>query len=148
MISKINYAKENLEIFPGVYIPKERDAINTRPPTKEINLVINLEEKGLVVIAGCAHHGLDNIINDAKLLFQNKLPVYALLGGLHLKNSKEEEIIEIISSLKDSGLRVLAPNHCTGFNALMIMAQTFPKETKLVSKTDTGTFHTGKTINL
>lgn len=148
LISKINYVKENLEIFPGVYIPQERDTINTPKLTKEINLVINLEGRGLIIIVGCAHHGLANIINDVKSLFQNRIPIYALFGGLHLKDAEEKEIIEIVNSLKDLGLKILAPNHCTGFNAIRTMAQTFPKEMEVVSKTDTGTFHTGKTIEL
>jgi len=147
-MSNINYVKEDLELFPGIYIPKERDTINSPEPTKEIDIVINLEKKGLVIIVGCAHHGLFNIINDAKLLFQNRIPVYAILGGLHLKGNNEEEIIKIVNFLKESGIKILAPNHCTGFNALRIMAKVLSKEMELVSKTDTGTFHTGMEIRL
>jgi len=147
-ISNINYVKKELEILPGVWIPKERETINTPKVTKEINLVINLTGKGLVVIVGCAHHGLPTIINDAKAIFQNKIPVYALLGGFHLKDTSRKEIIKIISSLKKSGLKVLAPNHCTGFNALRVMAEAFPQETELTTNTGNGTFHTGMTIEL
>lgn len=148
LISDINYARENLEIFPGIYIPQERKTINSPVPTKEINMVINLERKGIVIIVGCAHHGLVNIINDAMSIFKGRIPVYAILGGLHLKDSNKEEIINIVSFLKDSGLKILAPNHCTGSGALRIMAQAFPQEMKLVINTDTGSFHTGRTIQL
>lgn len=144
----INYADKDLEIFSGIFIPKERKTINTSAITKEINLVINLESKGLVIIVGCAHHGLINIINDANSLFQNKIPVYAVLGGFHLKDSDKEEVIKIVNFLKESGVKILAPNHCTGFNALRIMTQTIPKEMRLVSRTDTGTLHTGMEIRL
>lgn len=148
LMSKINYVQKDTEIFSGVWIPKERATVNTPKVTKEINLVINLEGKGLVIITGCAHHGFSNLIDDAKTLFQHKLPVYALLGGFHLKDTGEKEIIKIVNSLKKSGLKILAPNHCTGFRALKIMAERFPTEMKLVRNTDTGTFHTGKMINL
>lgn len=148
LLFKVRYIKENLEIFPGIWIPKERKTINTLYSTKEINLVINLEKRGLVLIVGCAHHGLSNVIHDARSLFQNKIPVYALLGGLHLKDTKEKEIIKIVNSLKEIGLKILAPNHCTGFKALRIMAEKFPDEMKLVINTDPGTFHTGRTIGL
>lgn len=148
LMSKINYVQKDMEIFPGVWIPKERDTINTPKQTKEINLVVNLERRGLVIIIGCAHHGIPDLINDAKALFQHKLPIYALLGGFHLKDTGEKEIIKIVNSLKESGLKILAPNHCTGFSALRIMAERFPTEMQLVINTDTGTFHTGKMINL
>ncbi len=148
IISKIHYVKKDLEIFPGIYVLQERDAINTSKLTKEISLVVNLEGKGLVIIVGCAHQGLINIINNVKFFSQNKIPIYALFGGLHLKDTKEEEIIEIINSLKNSGLKILAPNHCIGFSALKMMSQTFSQEMKLTNNTSTGTFHTGKTIEL
>lgn len=148
VMSDVNYIEKDLEIFPGVWIPKERKTTNTPKVTKEINLVINLEGKGLVVIVGCAHHGLQNLINDASSLFKNKVPIYALLGGLHLKDTKEEEIIKIVNSLKGFGLKILAPNHCTGFRALKIMAERFPREMELVANTDTGTFYTGMKIEL
>lgn len=146
VMPKVTHPKETLEIFPGIWVPKERETINTPKSTKEINLVINVEGKGLVVVVGCSHHGLSNVISDAKSLFQNRLPIYALLGGLHLKDTSKEEIITIINSFKGSGLKLLAPNHCTGFNALTIMAETFPEEMRLVANSDTGTFHTGAMI--
>ena len=147
-LSNVNYVKENRIVFSGVYIPKERDTINSPKETKEINLVINLEGKGLVIIVGCAHHGLSNIVKDAKLLFQNKVPLYALTGGFHLKDAEDKEIVETVDYLKASGLKILAPNHCTGFNALKIMTQAFPAGLKFVANTYTGSFHTGTSLAL
>lgn len=144
----VHSLKERLEIFPGVWIPQERETINSPKPTKEINVVINLEGRGLVVVVGCAHHGLFNMISDAKSLAQNKVPLYALLGGFHLKDTEPEEMIKMVNSLKESGWKILAPNHCTGFKALKMMAEKLPDEMKQVVNTDTGTFHTGMALNL
>lgn len=129
VMSDVNYIEEDLEIFPGVWIPKERKTINTPKVTKEIN-------------------GLQNLIDDASSLFKNEIPIYALFGGLHLKDTEEEEIIRVVSSLKKSGLKILAPNYCTGFRALKIMAERFPREMELVANTDTKTFYTGMKIEL
>lgn len=146
LISKKIYPQQSLEIFPGIFTPAERKTINSPFPTKEINLVINLEKKGLVIIVGCSHHGLLNIINDAQSLFANKIPLYALLGGFHLKDTDEKEIIKIIDFFKKSGLKFLAPNHCTGFKALKIMTEEFSESMSLIKGTATGNFHTGITI--
>lgn len=145
-ISNICFVTKNLEIFPGIYLPQERDTVNYRTPTKEINLVINLEKKGLVIIVGCAHHGLTNIINDAMKLFNGKIPIYALIGGLHLKDANKKEITEILKYFKKTGLKKLAPNHCTGFEAIKIISQNYP-EIEII-KTVSGTFHTGQVLEL
>lgn len=148
-ISNINYATTQKEIFPGIWIPKERESTtNAKKPTKEINLVINLENKGLVIIVGCSHHGLKNIINDALNLFDSKIPLYGLIGGLHLKDNSPEEINQILDDLQKYNFQVITPNHCTGFKALKIITNKFEKETKLIQQSDSGTFHTGMSIEL
>ena len=48
---------------------------------EEQSLVARLKDKGLVVITGCGHPGLDWILNMAQRVGGE--PVYALVGGLH-----------------------------------------------------------------
>lgn len=144
----IQHVDKDTEIFPGIWLPKERVTLNRKYQTRETNLVINLKNKGLVVIVGCSHHGLINIIDDAKSLFSNKVPIYALIGGLHLKESTNKEIIDIVKFLIKEKIQILGPNHCTGFKAIRIMAELLPKEIKTIINTDTGTFHTGMTMVL
>lgn len=147
-IPNIIFATEQKEIFPNIWVSKERDSINSNKPTKEINLIINLENKGLVVIVGCSHHGLENIIQDAKQLFDSKIPMYALIGGLHLKDNSSEEINQILNNLEKYNFKIIAPNHCTGFNALKIITDRFIEETTLIKNSDSGVFHTGMSIEL
>ena len=143
----LNYVTTDREIFPGIFIPKEADTINSPKPTKEINIVVNLKDKGLVVIVGCAHHGIVNLVNNAKNLLPD-VPVYALVGGLHLKDSDEQEIIANIDFLKNSGIQIVAPNHCTGFKAVSMMAQMIPDKVERVINSPSGTLHTGMTLPL
>lgn len=147
-IPNIVFATEQKEIFPGIWISKEEDSINSNKPTKEINLVINLENKGLVVVVGCSHHGLENIIQNAKKLFNSEVPMYGLIGGFHLKDNSSEEIDQILINLKKYDFKIIAPNHCTGFNALKIITEKFKKETLLIKNSDSGAFHTGMSIEL
>lgn len=49
--------------------------------TDEQSLAVNVAGKGIVLIIGCGHQGVEQIITRARLLFQE--PLYALVGGLH-----------------------------------------------------------------
>lgn len=147
-IPNIIFATKEKEIIPGIWVTKEEDSINSSKPTKEINLVINLENKGLVIIVGCSHHGLENIINNARKLFNSEIPMYGLIGGFHLKDNSPEEINQILDNLKKYNFKIIAPNHCTGFNALKIITDKFVQETVLIKDSDSGAFHTGMSIDL
>jgi 7,8-dihydropterin-6-yl-methyl-4-(beta-D-ribofuranosyl)aminobenzene 5'-phosphate synthase len=144
----VHPVRENKEIVPGLWVVKEQPTINTYHKTHEINIVAHLEGKGLVVIVGCAHHGLPTIIADAKSAFNNQIPVYALIGGLHLKNARHEEITDIIKLFTEEQIQLLLPNHCTGFQPITQLVNAMPHQTAFISKTASGTFHTGKTFEL
>jgi len=49
--------------------------------TLEQSLAIHVEGKGLVLIVGCGHPGIQRIVERAEKLFD--LPIYAIIGGLH-----------------------------------------------------------------
>lgn len=144
--TNVHPVTSNIEIIPGLWVTKERPTLNSPHKTNEINLVAHLEGKGLVVIVGCSHHGLPNIIADAKNAFHNQIPIYALIGGLHLKNSTAEEIANIITLFTQEKIQLLLPNHCTGFGPIKRLVDEMPLQTKLISSTASGTFHTGQTV--
>ena len=146
-LTKIHYLEQPQEIFPGMLVPAEQETINSPYPTKEINLVIELESRGLVIIVGCAHHGLNNLLEQAQTLCPGT-PIYALIGGFHLKDTPEQEINATIAYLRQLDIKILAPNHCTGFNAIRAMAQQFPEAMQYVLEGPTGTLHTGMTLYL
>ncbi len=50
--------------------------------TLEQSLVVNVAGKGLVVIVGCGHPGVERILERASQIFQQ--PIYGIIGGLHL----------------------------------------------------------------
>ena len=79
---------------------------------KEQSLIIN-SEKGLVVITGCAHPGVVNIIKKAKEMFPQK-EVYLVLGGFHLAGASDFELKSIINDFKKLGTKKVAPCHCSG----------------------------------
>ena len=89
-------------------------------------LVINIKDKGLVIISGCAHAGIINTIRYAQQI-TGLAKVYAILGGFHLAGKEFEKRIEpTIEELKKINPELVVPSHCTGWRALSSIAQAFP----------------------
>jgi 7,8-dihydropterin-6-yl-methyl-4-(beta-D-ribofuranosyl)aminobenzene 5'-phosphate synthase len=89
-------------------------------------LVLNVRDKGLVVMIGCGHAGAINSIRYAQK-FTGVEKVYALLGGLHLTGAVFEPIIAPnLKALKAIAPRLVMPGHCTGWKAIHAFAREFP----------------------
>ena len=68
--------------------------------------------RGLVIVTGCAHPGIERVVRTAKERFG--ADVLLVLGGFHLTGSSTTEIEAVIAGLKKLGVRHVAPCHCTG----------------------------------
>jgi 7,8-dihydropterin-6-yl-methyl-4-(beta-D-ribofuranosyl)aminobenzene 5'-phosphate synthase len=77
----------------------------------EQSLVIE-KRKGLIIITGCSHPGIVKIVDWVKKMFSKD--VLFLIGGFHLKDSQEKEIVEVVKQLKRRDILKVAPTHCTG----------------------------------
>ena len=91
---------------------------------KEQSLVLETAE-GPILITGCAHPRIVNIVQTAKKLL--KQDVHTILGGFHLAGFEDNLVREIIQILKDRGIQKAGPCHCTGENAQKLFAQAFGK---------------------
>jgi 7,8-dihydropterin-6-yl-methyl-4-(beta-D-ribofuranosyl)aminobenzene 5'-phosphate synthase len=78
---------------------------------REESLIIKTS-KGLIVITGCAHPGIVNIVKMAKGLLSTE--VYLVLGGFHLCWMNLSQVKRIISGVKEEGVKKVAPCHCSG----------------------------------
>ena len=79
--------------------------------------------KGLVVILGCAHAGLINTLKYVTT--RTKQPIYAVLGGMHLRSASKERIKKTVDAINKYNIQRLAPCHCSGKNAGEILEQQF-----------------------
>lgn len=92
----------------------------------ELTLVIRLES-GLVVLTGCSHRGVLNIVDQVQAYCPSS-PINALIGGFHLLDNDETE-----ESLRQIGSRLAADlpgsriysGHCTEKMAGEILASSF-----------------------
>jgi 7,8-dihydropterin-6-yl-methyl-4-(beta-D-ribofuranosyl)aminobenzene 5'-phosphate synthase len=89
-------------------------------------LVMNVRDKGLVVLTGCGHSGIVNIVQYAKKL-TGVDDVYAVLGGFHLSGPIFEPIIQATTqALAALNPRHIVPAHCTGYKAVHALAAAMP----------------------
>ena len=89
-------------------------------------MVMNVRDKGLVVLTGCGHSGIVNIVRYAKKL-TGVDDVYAVLGGFHLSGPIFEPIIQATTqALAALDPRHIVPAHCTGYKAVHDLAAAMP----------------------
>ena len=72
-----------------------------------------ITEAGLVIILGCAHAGIINIVEHARKV-TGIYNIHSIIGGTHLGPLSQEQRQETIEYLKSLDLKLLAANHCTG----------------------------------
>ncbi|MFA5365024.1 MAG: MBL fold metallo-hydrolase [Candidatus Bathyarchaeia archaeon] len=95
------------------------------------SLVLNVENKGLIVLAGCAHAGIINTIKHAQTITKTS-KVYAVLGGFHLLDIDKEKIQKTVEDLKLFDPEFVGPCHCTGKKASKMLAEVFGDRYRLL----------------
>jgi 7,8-dihydropterin-6-yl-methyl-4-(beta-D-ribofuranosyl)aminobenzene 5'-phosphate synthase len=105
--------------LPGAKIIKDGQDMDD-PLVDEQVLVVNLGEKGLVIVSTCSHPGIVNTIDYAKEITGNSR-VYAVIGGLHLAQVKDDTLAQTVSGLRESGAELVLTGHCTGFRPNCMM---------------------------
>ena len=121
------------EILPGIYVitnfPRihKDEVINTRfklmengdfvedPFKDEILIAIDTPE-GLVVLLGCSHPGIKNMLDSVRKLLSKQ--IYAVLGGTHLVEASDSSFDISMEYLKNSEMQVIGVSHCTGIKAI------------------------------
>lgn len=119
---EIPMATDYEKIEPRALV-REDSGFKPDPLADDLSLVIDTEF-GLVVILGCAHRGIVNILRHAQNLTGKEL-IYAAIGGIHLFRAPEEQVEKTIAELKEMGIQRLGVSHCTGFRASARLAQEF-----------------------
>lgn len=77
--------------------------------------------KGLLVIVGCSHVGIVNILDT--IIQRTKMNIYGLIGGTHLIKEDEEKINKIIEYLKEKEVNMVSACHCTGKQGETMLSQ-------------------------
>jgi 7,8-dihydropterin-6-yl-methyl-4-(beta-D-ribofuranosyl)aminobenzene 5'-phosphate synthase len=106
-----------VEIRPGIHTTGEvgRDIA-------EQALAVETVE-GLVVVTGCAHPGVVEMVRQAKESAGGEVGL--VIGGFHLGSASRRQVERIIADFRDLGVRKVAPCHCTGARAMRMFAEEY-----------------------
>jgi 7,8-dihydropterin-6-yl-methyl-4-(beta-D-ribofuranosyl)aminobenzene 5'-phosphate synthase len=86
----------------------------------EISLVLDTP-KGLVVLLGCSHPGVKNILFTITKRFSRK--IYAVLGGTHMVEATEGSVARSLQYFSEGVVDLLGVSHCTGEKASKQIAE-------------------------
>lgn len=116
--------------FPLQY--KEQDnEINLVPDplvSDDQALIMNVKNKGLIILTGCGHAGIVNTIKFAKKVTGIK-KIYCVIGGFHLSGQDYEDSIPLtIAELTRVNPQYIVPCHCTGWKATNKIIDTMPEK--------------------
>ena len=83
--------------------------------------------RGLLVITGCGHAGVVNIVRHARRL-TGVDRLHAVIGGLHLTGPAFEAVISpTVAALTELDPELVMPGHCTGWRAQHTLAAALPE---------------------
>ena len=86
-------------------------------------VILNVKNKGLIVLTGCGHAGIINTLEYAKEL-TGVDTIHAVIGGMHLTGGMFEQIIpRTIDELSRLKPRIVVPCHCSGLKAMSEIAR-------------------------
>jgi 7,8-dihydropterin-6-yl-methyl-4-(beta-D-ribofuranosyl)aminobenzene 5'-phosphate synthase len=89
-------------------------------------LVASVRGRGLVVLTGCGHSGIVNILRYARKL-TGEHRVHAIVGGFHLGGPQfEPAIAPTCHALAALAPDYVVPSHCTGWRAIHAIAAQLP----------------------
>ncbi|HST64340.1 MAG TPA: MBL fold metallo-hydrolase [Mycobacteriales bacterium] len=89
-------------------------------------LVVHVRDRGLLVLTGCGHAGVVNIVRHAQRL-TGVGRLHALVGGLHLSGRAYAPVIDpTVAALRDAAPELLVAGHCTGWRAQSALAGALP----------------------
>ena len=117
---QVEVVNDTVEVSKGVYILKPLYG----PPWEQA-LVIIVKGKGLVILTGCSHPGVDNIVREAVQEFNIK--PYMVIGGFHLAGASLSRIKSIVEALVKLDVEKIYPLHCSGDEIREYLEHMYPE---------------------
>jgi 7,8-dihydropterin-6-yl-methyl-4-(beta-D-ribofuranosyl)aminobenzene 5'-phosphate synthase len=90
---------------------------------KNEHALVIITDHGVVVITGCAHPGIVDILRRAKTLTGKE--ILLVMGGFHLMHDYPASIRSVIAAFEALGVQYVAPSHCTGEEAIRPFKRAF-----------------------
>ena len=126
--------KNPTQLVPGVWttgqVPRKYDEKNWSGVSKMIDSKGNVvedvipedqslffdTENGIVLISGCSHAGLANILDYVQKIIPGR-PIYKIIGGFHLLKLSNDKLEWTAGKMREAGVNYFVGAHCTGLNS-------------------------------
>lgn len=121
--ANIMNVKEPTEIDTGCWSTGQLNQSASGDGIDEQSLIL-VQNDATVVLTGCSHPGIVNIVKETRKIFPSK-SIELVAGGFHLLQKKEHEIKQIAEELFALDVNRIAPSHCTGDKAIEYFRKTW-----------------------
>ncbi len=119
--------KRVFEVLPGIFTTGEISGLYNGSEISEQALVLKTE-KGISLLTGCSHPGIDRILELVRKDFPPGKPgnnFYAVLGGFHMPDKPREEVLAELKKFKKMDVKKVGPTHCSGERAEDIFRESY-----------------------
>jgi len=88
------------------------EKIHPDPLNDDLSLIVN-SDSGLILVLGCAHAGMINIIEYVlERMYRDR--IYAIIGGTHLAFATEDQFAATMKVIDRYKIERMGVSHCTG----------------------------------
>ena len=99
------------EVVPGFYLFSTLSDVAGTREMNEVSLAVRTP-RGLALIVGCSHPGIEKILGAATQLDPR---IYTVFGGFHLADTPDDDVPRLAGSFRERWMiERMAPGHCTG----------------------------------
>ncbi len=120
--AKFTQIREPTEVLPGFWIFSTVSDVSGTREMNEIAMAVKTP-RGLVLMVGCSHPGIEKMLEAATKLDPN---VYTVFGGFHLVSTPDADVTNMVGRFKDKWkLERVAAGHCTGEFAFSEFSRVF-----------------------
>ncbi len=109
--------REPLETTPPHMFRLSGDGLERDSLEEDLSIFAVVKGAGGVVLCGCCHAGILNVLSLFREMAPG-VPIFAVVGGLHLVGASRERMDLTAERLRSSGVRMVVAGHCTGFEAM------------------------------
>jgi len=118
------------EVTPNFFLKINKSTFEKETFRDEIAIYIKVKNKGLIVLTGCGHTGIINIIKHGQAISRTN-KIYAVIGGFHLTWSSKNQLESIIDYFKEIKPEIICGMHCTGFEFTAKLFSEMPESATL-----------------
>jgi 7,8-dihydropterin-6-yl-methyl-4-(beta-D-ribofuranosyl)aminobenzene 5'-phosphate synthase len=112
----------SLEVAPGIRVVRNISSGGSFTETPELSLVLDTPQ-GQVLVVGCAHPGIERILESAQAKTR---AIRLLIGGLHWLAMPDSAVEDHALRLAEGwNIRSIAPGHCTGEFGFAVLDRLF-----------------------